>query len=343
VAIDRVPWPYFRREFAAEGLVKASGVGWSIVRATQFHQFIDAALTVAARLPVMVINPGVLAQPVDGREVADRFVDRIADAAAEPVLAAWGITTEGKPVFIGLDAAAGESDDAWDGFLRDLGERGLARPLLVISDGSAGLIGTAERTMPSALRQRCLVHRARNILAKVPSNAQAQVKADYWEIFEVPDKIAPGREGREVRAGPHRCLRPPLARLYPASVRCPHRPRLADRLPAVPPRALDPDPALQLHRAYLRRDPPPGQGHRPPARRAPLPVPGLGRPRPRFSRVARVHHDPRRLRLLHDLRRSLTQPPARLHRRAAPATAVTGTLPVVSGTGITARSGHRRG
>jgi hypothetical protein len=162
VAIDRVPWPYFRREFAAEGLVKASGVGWSIVRATQFHQFIDAALTVAARLPVMVINPGVLAQPVDGREVADRFVDRIADAAAEPVLAAWGITTEGKPVFIGLDAAASESDDAWDGFLRDLGERGLARPLLVISDGSAGLIGTAERTMPSALRQRCLVHRARH-------------------------------------------------------------------------------------------------------------------------------------------------------------------------------------
>jgi putative transposase len=32
-----------------------------------------------------------------------------ANAAAEPVLAAWGITTEGKPVFIGLDAAAGES------------------------------------------------------------------------------------------------------------------------------------------------------------------------------------------------------------------------------------------
>jgi len=48
--------------------------------------------------------------------------------------------------------------------------------------------------MPAALRQRCLIHRARNILAKVPKNAQAEVKADYWAIFEVPDTIEPGLE-----------------------------------------------------------------------------------------------------------------------------------------------------
>jgi putative transposase len=35
-----------------------------------------------------------------------------ANAAAEPVLAAWGITTEGKPVFVGLEAASSESGDA---------------------------------------------------------------------------------------------------------------------------------------------------------------------------------------------------------------------------------------
>jgi transposase-like protein len=63
-----------------------------------------------------------------------------ANAAAEPVLAAWGITTEGKPVFVGLDAAAAESSDAWEGFLTDLGEQGLRCPLLVISDGAAGLL-----------------------------------------------------------------------------------------------------------------------------------------------------------------------------------------------------------
>jgi len=89
-----------------------------------------------------------------------------ANAGAEPVLAAWGIDTDGKPVFVGLDTAATESGDAWGGFLTDLGERGLRCPLLVISDGAPGLIAAAEQTMSAALRQRCLIHRARNILAK---------------------------------------------------------------------------------------------------------------------------------------------------------------------------------
>ena len=35
------------------------------------------------------------------------------------------------------------------------------------------------------------IHRARNILAKVPKNALADVKADYWAIFDVPDEIEP--------------------------------------------------------------------------------------------------------------------------------------------------------
>jgi putative transposase len=87
-------------------------------------------------------------------------------------------------VFVGLEAAASESGDAWEEFLTGLGERGLACPLLVISDGTAGLVGAIERTMGAALRQRCLIHRARiNVLAKVPKNAHADMKADYWAIF----------------------------------------------------------------------------------------------------------------------------------------------------------------
>jgi len=77
---------------------------------------------------------------------------------AEPVLAAWGITTDGKPVFIGLGPGSGESADAWGDFLQDLKDRGLASPLLVISDGNPGLIGAIEQSFPKALRQRCLVH-----------------------------------------------------------------------------------------------------------------------------------------------------------------------------------------
>jgi putative transposase len=79
---------------------------------------------------------------------------------AEPVLAAWGITTGGKPAFIGLAPGTGESADAWCSFLTDLKDRGLGCPLLIVSDGAAGLITAIEQIYPQALRQRCLVHRS---------------------------------------------------------------------------------------------------------------------------------------------------------------------------------------
>ncbi len=112
---------------------------------------------------------------------------------AEPVLAAWGITTDGKPAFIGLAPGTGESADAWHAFLADLKDRGLASPLLVISDGAPGLIAAIEQAYPQALRQRCLIHRARNILAKIPAGMQAEVKDAYWKIFGTEDlKTPPG-------------------------------------------------------------------------------------------------------------------------------------------------------
>jgi transposase-like protein len=75
---------------------------------------------------------------------------------AEPVLAACGITTDGKPASIGLAPGTGESFDAWQDFLADLRDRGLPSPLPIISDGAAGPIGAIERVYPKALRQRCL-------------------------------------------------------------------------------------------------------------------------------------------------------------------------------------------
>lgn len=108
-------------------------------------------------------------------------------APAEPVLAAWGIDVDGKPVFLGLAPAASESTDAWDDFLADLKERGLRAPLLGISDGAGGLTGAFDRAFPNSLRQRCLIHRARNVMAKVSAHDQAEVKADFWAIFDVGD------------------------------------------------------------------------------------------------------------------------------------------------------------
>jgi len=70
---------------------------------------------------------------------------------AEPVLAAWGITTGGKPAFIGLAPGTGESFDAWQDFLAGLRDRGLSSPLLIISDGAAGLM--ARSSTPATHRR----------------------------------------------------------------------------------------------------------------------------------------------------------------------------------------------
>ena len=56
--------------------------------------------------------------------------------------------------------------------------------MLVVSDGAPGLVSAVEQTFPGSLRQRCTIHRARNVLAKVPVSAQAEVKAAYWQIFD---------------------------------------------------------------------------------------------------------------------------------------------------------------
>ena len=137
----------------------------------------------------------------------------------EPVLVAWGITSAGKPVFLGLEPGSSESHDAWAGFFRSLTARGLRHPLLVISDGGAGLIGAAEIVFDHSLRQRCLIHRARNLLAKVPAHARAKVKAEFWAIFDDID-AEPGDAAQAVARGRAKAFAAKWRKLYPAAVSC---------------------------------------------------------------------------------------------------------------------------
>ena len=243
-----------------------------------------------------------------------------ANAGAEPVLAAWGIDTDGKPVFVGLDTSATESTDAWAGFLTDLGERGLGSPLLVISDGAPGLISAAELTMSGALRQRCLIHRARNILAKVPKNALTEVKADYWAIFDVPDEIEPGLDAVAFVQKRIDAVALRWRDSYPAAVRC----LLADR---------------ESLTVYLRMP----REHWTRIRHSNFIERTFGETRRRVKVIGRLPGEhsctslvwavldrastgwrgftmtAAGLRLLHDLRRTLLEPPAALRSRGEPA------------------------
>ena len=138
---------------------------------------------------------------------------------AEPVLAAWGITTEGRPVLVGLEPGASESTDAWAGFLEGMVGRGLRPPLLVVSDGAPGLLAAVELVFAHSLRQRCAIHRARNVLAKVPAEHQAEVKAAYWALFD-PTGEPPGERSVAVARSRARTFSTTYGRQFPAAVAC---------------------------------------------------------------------------------------------------------------------------
>jgi putative transposase len=55
------------------------------------------------------------------------------------------------------------------------------------------LIAAIEQIFPAALRQRCLIHRLRNTLAKTPAGMQAEIRDGYWALFDTEGlKTEPG-------------------------------------------------------------------------------------------------------------------------------------------------------
>jgi uncharacterized protein YbjT (DUF2867 family) len=75
VGVDRVPFVYYRAKLADERLIAASGLPWTVLRATQFHDLIAVLLRFLARPPIMALPAGWSVQPVDVREVGDRLAE----------------------------------------------------------------------------------------------------------------------------------------------------------------------------------------------------------------------------------------------------------------------------
>jgi uncharacterized protein YbjT (DUF2867 family) len=75
VGIDRVPFGYYRVKLAVERLLAESGLPFTVLRATQFHDLLLALAQRLARLPVVPVPSGALFQPVETAEVADRLAE----------------------------------------------------------------------------------------------------------------------------------------------------------------------------------------------------------------------------------------------------------------------------
>ena len=73
--IDRAMFGYFGAKHAAERIIAESGIGWTTIRATQFHDLTLKTLEQLAKMPIMPVFGGMSFQPVDSGEVADRLTD----------------------------------------------------------------------------------------------------------------------------------------------------------------------------------------------------------------------------------------------------------------------------
>ena len=75
VGVDRNPYfPYYRMKLEVERTIERSSVPWTILRATQFHEFVLRMVQFLERLPVVMVPKGLL-QPIDVGEVADRLAE----------------------------------------------------------------------------------------------------------------------------------------------------------------------------------------------------------------------------------------------------------------------------
>lgn len=78
VGVDEIPLPYYRGKLAVERAIEGSGLPFTILRATQFHPFIERLFAAQRALPVL-FAPNFSAQPIAVGEVAGRLIE-LADA-----------------------------------------------------------------------------------------------------------------------------------------------------------------------------------------------------------------------------------------------------------------------
>lgn len=82
VGVDRLPFFYYRQKLADENLIAASGLAWTVLRATQFHDLVVTILRLLSTPPVMALPAGTSFQPVDVRDVGQQLARLALDEPA---------------------------------------------------------------------------------------------------------------------------------------------------------------------------------------------------------------------------------------------------------------------
>jgi putative transposase len=104
------------------------------------------------------------------------------------ILTALGVDLEGNKEVLALRACAEEDKDGWCCLLQDLRNRGATEMDLIVTDGHDGLLAAATSLFTSTPRQRCVVHKQRNVLNAIPHRERKEVSAELAAIFKQEKK-----------------------------------------------------------------------------------------------------------------------------------------------------------
>ena len=129
---------------------------------------------------------------LSGLDVVYLFVDGVYEAVRkytsnQALLCAWGICSDGTKQMIHLTAVESESERAWSMFFEEMISRGLRQPLLVVSDGNKGVKPAIIKNFPKSDRQRCVAHKLRNIISKIPKESQLEFITGVKSVYYATD------------------------------------------------------------------------------------------------------------------------------------------------------------
>ena len=130
---------------------------------------------------------------------AIRIGMRLENTAKQAVLLAYGVLEDGSFELVSVGIGHSESDKTWEKFIvdmktarnngltirpiRTMKTRGLADPLLVVSDGNHGVIHAIDSYFPTSYRQRCVKHKMDNVLDAIPKEKHDEVRPKLNRIF----------------------------------------------------------------------------------------------------------------------------------------------------------------
>jgi putative transposase len=170
----------------------------------------EAPISASTVARLKEIWQGELAQgkerTLSGLEVVYLWVDGVYVKAGlekekAALLVAIGGLSDGQKVVLSVEPGYRESAESWSGVLRDLKQRGMNSPRLVVGDGHLGIWGALSNVYPGVGEQRCWNHKIVNVLDKLPRKAQVEAKGRLQKIAYSQSLKRPKRIGASSSSG----------------------------------------------------------------------------------------------------------------------------------------------